>query len=62
MGYKIFDSYDKDNSGCLDRTEVKQIFTELFKQIQTKMDCSEEKMNKMFGAFDANGDKKLSRK
>jgi Ca2+-binding EF-hand superfamily protein len=30
MAYNLFDGYDKDNSGYLDRTEVKQIFTELF--------------------------------
>ena len=34
MGYKLFDSYDKDNSGFLDRNEVKDIFNELFKEIQ----------------------------
>jgi len=62
MAYKLFDSYDKDNSGYLDRTEVKEIFTELFKEIQKNIDCSEAKMNKMFGACDTNSDNKLSRK
>ena len=62
MGYKLFDSYDKDNSGYLDRAEVKQIFNELFKEIQKNIDCSEEKTNKMFSACDANADNKLTRK
>ncbi len=40
MAYKLFDSYDRDNSGYLDRTEIKEIFTELFKEIQKNIDCS----------------------
>jgi Ca2+-binding EF-hand superfamily protein len=62
MGYKLFDSYDKDNSGFLDRKEVKEIFDELFKEIQKNMDCSAGKTDKMFGACDLNGDNKLTRK
>jgi Ca2+-binding EF-hand superfamily protein len=62
MGYKLFDSYDKDNSGFLDRNEVKDIFNELFKEIQKNMDCSVDKTNKMFSACDLNADNKLTRK
>ncbi len=40
MAYKLFDSYDKDNSGYLERAEVKEIFTELFKEVQKNIDCS----------------------
>lgn len=31
MGYKLFESYDHDNSGYLDRTEIKKILETLFK-------------------------------
>ena len=62
MGYSLFDDYDKDNNGSLDRAEVREIFTTLFKEIQKDKDCSEDKMNKMFTACDENADNKLTRK
>ena len=31
MGYKLFESYDNDNNGYLDRAEIKKILETLFK-------------------------------
>ena len=62
MAMNLFDSYDKDNSGYLERNEVKEILTTVFAEVQKDYNIDEAKMNKMFSACDTNSDNKLSRK
>ena len=61
MARQLFEDYDKDNSGALERNEVKEIFTTLFGEVQKSYNVDESKMNKMFSACDVNSDNKLSK-
>lgn len=58
----IFSSYDKDDSGFIDRAELKTIMTELFKQVKTTLIVTDQKINQTFSNLDKNSDDKLSRK
>lgn len=58
----VFDSYDTDNSGFIDRSEMKTVVSTLFKQINDKTICTDIRMNKLFSNIDKNSDGKLSKK
>ncbi len=62
MAYNLFESYDKDNSGFLEISELRIIIKELFKEVNPNTIISDERINKLFTSCDINGDKKLSRK
>lgn len=58
----VFDSYDNDGSGYIDRSEMKTVVNTLFKQINDKTICTETRLNKLFSIIDKNNDQKLSKK
>lgn len=37
---RVFDSYDKDNSGFIDQEELRTVVTTLFKQISHETICT----------------------
>ena len=62
MAYKLFDSYDQDNSGFLEPAEFRIIMTEVFNEVNKTYSVDKSHLNKVFTICDANGDKKLTRK
>jgi Ca2+-binding protein (EF-Hand superfamily) len=53
---KVFESFDKDNSGFIDRSEIVQIAKELGQEV------TEEEVDKIFADIDTNKDRKISLK
>lgn len=62
MAYKLFDSYDKDNSGYLEPKEFKTVMTEVFHEVNKTHSIDKKHLDKLFSICDANGDNKLTRK
>ncbi len=62
MAWQLFEDYDKDNSGNLDRKEVRTIFDSLFNEIVKHKDYDKDKIDKLFTASDLDSDNKLTRK
>jgi Ca2+-binding EF-hand superfamily protein len=62
MAYKLFESYDKDDSGYLDPAEFRVVMTEVFNEVNKSYSVEKSHLNKVFTICDANGDKKLTRK
>lgn len=62
MAYKLFDSYDQDNSGFLEPAEFRIVMTEVFNEVNKTYSVDKSHLNKVFTICDANGDKKLTRK
>lgn len=62
MAYKLFDSYDQDNSGFLEPGEFRTVMTEVFNEVNKSYSVDKNHLNKVFTICDANGDKKLTRK
>ncbi len=58
----VFESYDTDNSGFIDRSEMKTVVTTLFKKINDKTICTDTRLNKLFTNVDKNSDNKLGKK
>jgi Ca2+-binding EF-hand superfamily protein len=59
---KIFESYDQDDSGYLDRAEVKTVITTLFKEVNKKTIVTDKKLNQLFSTMDKDSNDRLSRK
>ena len=62
MAYKLFDSYDQDNSGFLEPAEFRIVMTEVFNEVNKTYSVDKSHLNKVFTICDANSDKKLTRK
>lgn len=62
MAYKLFDSYDQDNSGYLSPKEFRTVMTEVFNEVSKSFTVDKKHLDKVFTICDANGDKKLTRK
>ena len=61
MSNTLFHDYDTNNSGFLERDEVKKIINTIFNEISKSHQIDETKANKMFTASDTNSDNKLSK-
>ena len=61
MANNLFNDYDTDNSGALERAEVKKIIDTLFNEVSKSHQIDETKANKMFSTYDVDGDNKLSK-
>lgn len=59
---RVFESYDEDSSGYLDRAEVKTVITTLFKEVNKKIIVTDQKINQLFGTMDKDSNNKLTRK
>ena len=62
MAYKLFDSYDTDNSGLLSTEEFKKCLREMFGEVNKTYSVEEAHLNKIFTICDKNNDGKVSRK
>ena len=62
MAYKLFDSYDTDNSGFIDPKELKKVMTEVFHEVNKHHSVDQQHLNRLFTICDTNGDNKLTRK
>lgn len=61
MANQLFDDYDANSNGSLERNEVKTIIQTIFNEVTKTHQIDEEKTNKMFTASDIDGDGKLSK-
>jgi Ca2+-binding EF-hand superfamily protein len=61
MANQLFDDYDANSNGSLERNEVKTIIQTIFNEVAKTHQIDEEKTNKMFTASDIDGDGKLSK-
>lgn len=59
---RVFDSYDADNSGLLDRSEVKTVITTLFTEVNKKTIVTDLKINQLFTTMDKDSSDKLTKK
>ena len=58
----IFEKFDADHSGAIERDEAKEIFTEVLKKMQvTKINVTEAMLDQWFGIADVNKDGKISK-
>ena len=58
----IFERFDADHSGAIERDEAKTIFVEVLKKMHvTKIDVTDEMLDKWFGIADTNADGKISK-
>ncbi len=61
MANALFSDYDIDNSGFLQRSEVKKIIDTVFNEVSKTHPMDQNKSNKMFTTFDQNSDNKLTK-
>ena len=58
----IFEKFDADHSGAIERDEAKEIFTEVLKKMQvTKINVTDDMLTQWFNIADANKDGKISK-
>ena len=58
----IFEKFDADHSGAIERDEAKTIFTEVLKNMHvTKINVTDEMLDKWFNIADTNKDGKISK-
>jgi Ca2+-binding EF-hand superfamily protein len=62
LANSLFDNYDVNNDGSIDRSELKTIITKLFKEVNDNTICSETRMNKLFSNLDKDSNGKLDKK
>lgn len=53
---EIWNSYDLDNSGALDKEETRLFITELVPEMSSYFEFSDERFNKLFNELDINGE------
>lgn len=58
---KIWDKYDKDKGGFLDKKEVEDLISEMMKESNKDADFSYDEFDILFADFDKNSDRKISK-
>jgi Ca2+-binding EF-hand superfamily protein len=59
---KLFEDYDADCDGSINREELKNIFRTLVAEVEKTQKVDDNRLNKLFMIYDKNDDKKLSLK
>lgn len=61
MALEVFEKYDVDNSSFIEREEAKKLISDILKKHKlSKINVSEEVIDKYFKVADLNGDGKIS--